>query len=64
MYPKLSLAFQMREIAGFSTREVADALKTKTSTMKSRVGRARAAIGVYVRKVEAVKLAEGMKARL
>ena len=46
--PKLSLAFQMREIAGFSTREVAGALKIKPSTLKSRVNRARSAVRLYV----------------
>jgi RNA polymerase sigma-70 factor (ECF subfamily) len=60
--PKLSLAFQMREVAGFSTREVADALKTTTSAVKSRVKRARAAIGLYLHKVEAVKLTNELKA--
>ncbi len=62
MSPKLSLAFQMCEIAEFSTREAAGALNIKTSTLKSRVNRARAAIGLYAHKVEAVKLADELKA--
>ena len=60
--PKLSLAFQMRDIAGFSTNEVAEALKTKTSTLKSRVKRARTAIGLYLHRVEAGRLADEFKA--
>lgn len=55
---KLRIAFQLREIAGFSTREAAQALGITTNTLKSRVPRARAAIGLHLRKVEAVKLAD------
>lgn len=62
--PKLSLTFQMREIAGFSTRELAGSLKTKTSTLNSRVKRARSAIGLYLHEVEGTKLADESKARV
>jgi RNA polymerase sigma factor (sigma-70 family) len=61
MSPKLRLAFEMREIAGFSTREAAEALNTKTTTLKSRVNRARAAIGLFLHQVEALKLQTELK---
>jgi len=60
---KQRIAFELREIAGFSTREAAQALGITTNTLKSRVGRARAAIGLHLRKVEAVKPAVELKAR-
>lgn len=60
--PKLSLAFQMREIEGFTTSEVASALKTKTSTLKSRVKRARVAVRSYVDRAHGAHL-EGVLGR-
>jgi RNA polymerase sigma-70 factor (ECF subfamily) len=60
--PKLRVAFQLREIAGYSTREAAQALGVTTNTLKSRVSRARVAIGLHVRKVEAAKPADEWKA--
>ena len=42
--PKLRVAFEMREIAGFSTRETAYMLRIRTTALKSRLRRARAAI--------------------
>jgi RNA polymerase sigma factor (sigma-70 family) len=60
---KQRIAFELREIAGFSTREAAQALGITTNTLKSRVGRARAAIGLRLRKVETVKPAVELKAR-
>lgn len=55
---KQRVAFQLREIAGFSTREAAQALGITASTLKTRVSRARAAIGMLLRRVEAVRPAE------
>lgn len=46
--PKLRVAFQMREVGGYSTRETAKALGITTNTLKSRIRRARAAVGVYL----------------
>jgi RNA polymerase sigma-70 factor, ECF subfamily len=46
--PKLRVAIQMREVAGFSTKETAEALGITANTLKSRICRARAAIGVYL----------------
>lgn len=60
--PKLRVAFQLCEVAGVSTREAAKALGITTNTLRSRTGRARAAIGLYLHKVEAVKLADELKA--
>ena len=48
--PKLRAAFQMREIAGLSTREAADALSITKNTLKSRIHRARAAVGLHFEK--------------
>jgi RNA polymerase sigma factor (sigma-70 family) len=48
--PKLRAAFQMREIAGLSTREAADALSITKNTLKSRIHRARAAVGLHFAK--------------
>jgi RNA polymerase sigma-70 factor (ECF subfamily) len=58
---KLRVAFQLREIAGYSTREAAQALGVTTNTLKSRVSRARVAIGSHLRKVEAAKPADEWK---
>jgi RNA polymerase sigma-70 factor, ECF subfamily len=60
--PKLRVAFQLREIAGYSTREAAQALGVTTNTLKSRVSRARVAIGSHLRKVEAAKMADEWEA--
>ena len=49
--PKLRAAFQMREIAGLSAREAADALRITKNTLKSRISRARAAVGLHFEKV-------------
>lgn len=46
--PKLRVAFQMHEMAGLSTREAADTLRIKTTALKSRLKRARTALGLYV----------------
>ena len=48
IFPKLRVAFQMREMAGLSTRESADTLRIKTTTVKSRLKRARTALGSYL----------------
>jgi RNA polymerase sigma-70 factor, ECF subfamily len=47
--PKLRVTFQMREVAGYSMRETADALGITPNTAKSRVKRARTAIGLYLK---------------
>jgi RNA polymerase sigma factor (sigma-70 family) len=60
--PKLRVAIQMREVAGLSTKETAEALGITTNTLKSRVRRARAAIGVYLEKAGGKRLAEESKA--
>jgi RNA polymerase sigma-70 factor (ECF subfamily) len=60
--PKLRIAFQLRELAGFSPQEAAEALGITPNTLKSRVSRARAAIALYLHKVEAERLADGLKA--
>jgi RNA polymerase sigma-70 factor (ECF subfamily) len=49
--PKLRAALQMREIAGLSTREAADALRITKNTLKSRIHRARVAVGLHFEKV-------------
>jgi len=49
--PKLRAAFQMREITGLSTRESAEALRITKSTLKSRIHRARVAVGFHFEKV-------------
>jgi RNA polymerase sigma-70 factor (ECF subfamily) len=49
--PKLRTAFQMREIAGLSTKEAADALRITKNTLKSRISRARLAVGWHFEKV-------------
>jgi RNA polymerase sigma-70 factor, ECF subfamily len=49
--PKLRAAFQIREIAGLSTREAADALRITKNTLKSRIRRARVAVGLHFEKV-------------
>jgi len=50
--PKLSLALHMREISGLSTRETAEELNINISAVKSRVKRARTAVGLYFYKVK------------
>jgi RNA polymerase sigma-70 factor, ECF subfamily len=60
--PTLRIAFQMREFTGFSIRETANSLGITTNAVKSRVSRARAAIGLHLKKVEAPKLADQLKA--
>jgi RNA polymerase sigma-70 factor, ECF subfamily len=42
--PKLRSAFQLREIAGLTTQEAADALGISTTSLKSRLMRARASL--------------------
>ena len=49
--PKLRAAFQIREITGLSTREAADALRITKNTLKSRIRRARVAVGLHFEKV-------------
>jgi RNA polymerase sigma-70 factor (ECF subfamily) len=49
--PKLRAAFQIREITGLSTREAADALRITKNTLKSRIHRARVAVGLHFEKV-------------
>jgi RNA polymerase sigma-70 factor (ECF subfamily) len=44
--PKLRTAFQMRELAGMSTKETATALGISLNTLKSRMARARAALSL------------------
>jgi RNA polymerase sigma-70 factor (ECF subfamily) len=44
--PKLRIAFQMRELAGMSTRDTANALGITVNTLKSRMLRARAALSL------------------
>jgi RNA polymerase sigma-70 factor (ECF subfamily) len=44
--PKLRIAFQMRELAGMSTKETANALGISVNTLKSRMVRARAALSL------------------
>jgi len=56
--PKLRVAFQMREMAGFSTRETADTLRIKTTALKSRLRRARMAIGFYLDRTNRARPAE------
>jgi RNA polymerase sigma-70 factor (ECF subfamily) len=53
--PKLRAAFRMREIAGLSTREAANVLRIKKNTLKSRIGRARAAVGLHFEKVGGIR---------
>jgi RNA polymerase sigma-70 factor (ECF subfamily) len=50
--PKLGLALHMREIGGLSTRETAEGLNINVSAVKSRVKRARTAVGLYFDKVK------------
>ena len=45
--PKLRAAFQIHEIAGLSTREAADTLGITKNTLKSRIHRARLAVGLH-----------------
>jgi hypothetical protein len=56
--PKLRVAFEMREIAGFSTRETAYMLRIRTTALKSRLRRARAAIGLYLDRTNRARPAE------
>jgi RNA polymerase sigma-70 factor (ECF subfamily) len=49
--PKLRAAFQMREITGLSTRESAEALRITKTTLKSRIHRARVAVGLHFERV-------------
>jgi RNA polymerase sigma-70 factor, ECF subfamily len=62
MSPKLRSAFEMREMSELSTKETADALGITTSSLKSRVKRARAAVASYFvqgsRRRPAVRLKE------
>jgi RNA polymerase sigma factor (sigma-70 family) len=60
--PKLRMAFQMHEVAGLSTREAAGALGITTNTLKSRVSRARRAIGACLANAGGKRLTEGSKA--
>jgi RNA polymerase sigma-70 factor (ECF subfamily) len=60
--PKLRVAFQMREVGGYSTRETAKALGITTNTLKSRIRRARAAVGVYLENASGKRLAHESKA--
>jgi len=48
-------AFQIREVAGLSTREAADALKITRNTMRSRISRARLAVSSYIEKVSGMR---------
>jgi hypothetical protein len=48
-------------MTGLSTWEAAEALGITTNTLKSRVGRARAAIRLYFRKMEAANVADESK---
>jgi RNA polymerase sigma-70 factor (ECF subfamily) len=56
--PKLRVAFQMRELAGMSTRETANALGITVNTLKSRMVRARAALSLHLEKVPARRPAD------
>jgi RNA polymerase sigma-70 factor (ECF subfamily) len=49
--PRLRTAFQMREMAGFSTRETAYVLGITPDALKCRVNRARTAVRLYLKKV-------------
>jgi RNA polymerase sigma-70 factor (ECF subfamily) len=62
MSAKLRVAFQLCEIAELSTREAAETLRIKTTTLKSRVKRARAAVGQYLDQSETAKSADEVKA--
>jgi RNA polymerase sigma-70 factor, ECF subfamily len=61
--PRLRLAFHMREISGFSAKETADALRITASSLKSRVTRARAAVGAYLDEARGTNLADQSKRR-
>lgn len=56
--PKLRVAFEMREIAGFSTKETAQVMGITTSSLKSRVKRARAAVSLYIAKANKMHSAD------
>ena len=56
--PKLRVAFLMCEMAGLSTRETADSLRIKTTTLNSRLKRARTALGLYLDRTNRVRPAE------
>lgn len=61
--PKLRVTFQLRAVAGYSTKETAETLGITTNTAKSRVRRARAAIGLYIENARGARRAEERKAR-
>jgi RNA polymerase sigma-70 factor, ECF subfamily len=56
--PKLRVAFEMREMAGLSTREITDTLRIKTTALKSRLKRARTALSLYLDRTNRVRPAE------
>ncbi|MGD0910151.1 MAG: sigma-70 family RNA polymerase sigma factor [Candidatus Acidiferrales bacterium] len=56
--PKLRVAFQMREIDGFSTMETAYMLGIRTTALKSRLRRARMAIGLYLDRTNCARPAQ------
>ena len=68
--PKLRTAFEMRQIAGFSSRETASALGISRGTLKSRISRARAAVrldlgkGTRTRSADKSKVATMNRPRL
>jgi RNA polymerase sigma-70 factor (ECF subfamily) len=53
--PKLRIAFQMRELAGMSSLETANALGISVNTLKSRITRARAALSSHLDKVHSAR---------
>ncbi len=61
--PKLRSAFQLRELAGLSTREAANTLGVATNTLKCRVARARTSLSLRLGEViETRPAAEGAPA--
>jgi RNA polymerase sigma-70 factor, ECF subfamily len=53
--PKLRSAFELRELAGLSTREAANTLGITKNTLKSRVVRARASLSFLVNEVAGIR---------
>jgi len=62
--PKLRDAFRIREMAGLSTREAADALKITRNTLRSRVSRARIAVSLYIEKFSGMRTLRTRRKRL
>ena len=56
--PKLRVAFQLHDMAGLSTRETADTLRITITALKSRLKRARTALGLYLDRTNCGRPAE------